>query len=115
MTRVEYSPDEMRIEVKGHAGGGQIGEDLVCAAVSALTGTLEEVFLVQHDMQGFIQKQSEGPVFRAWVQGTSPLKAQAFVVMETIATGLAALAEQFPECVSFEITGDGEEKDGKEV
>ena len=50
-------------------------------------------------------------LFKAWVLNSSPLLAQAVVVMETIATGLAMLASQFPENVDFELIGGEEEED----
>lgn len=106
MTNISYWPDDLIIKISGHAGAGEKGEDLVCAAVSALATTIEQVFLVQDQMQGHIAKIPETATITAWVPKCSPLLAQAFVVMETVATGLAAIAEQFPEFVSFEIIGE---------
>ena len=108
MTEIRYWPDELMIEVQGHAGAGEKGEDLVCAAASMLAMTLQQVFLVQDQMQGFTRRGPDEARFKAWVDKSSPLLAQAFVVMETIATGYAALAEQFPDHVSFEVIGEEE-------
>lgn len=40
MTTVFYNTDDMYIRVRGHAGAGQVGEDIVCAGISALTQAL---------------------------------------------------------------------------
>ncbi len=36
MTIVRCVPGEYRLRIEGHAGAGKMGEDLVCAAVTAL-------------------------------------------------------------------------------
>lgn len=116
MTKVIYNPDTMDLIVSGHAGSAEKGEDLVCAAVSALTNTLEQVFLVQDSMEGHVmRKAGERPFFHAWIPKGSPLLAQGMVVMETIATGLLALSEQFPAFVEFELRERGEEDYGDPV
>lgn len=109
MTDVKYWPEDLMIEVQGHAGAGEKGEDLVCAAASTLASTLEQVFLMQDQMEGISQREPDKARFRAWVNKTSPLLAQAFVVMETIATGFAALANEFPDHVAFDVITDKEE------
>jgi len=120
MTEVIYNPDTLDLIVTGHAGSGKPGEDVVCAAVSTLTNTLEQVFLVQDQMEGHImrkagnEKNGNQPIFHAWIPKGSPLLAQGIVVMETIATGLLALSEQFPDHVSFDLRERGEEENNGE-
>ena len=41
MIRVFYDPAEPEMTVVGHAGAGEKGGDLVCAAASILAGTLK--------------------------------------------------------------------------
>lgn len=36
MIHVKYYPDEVRLQVRGHAGFAPQGEDIVCAGISAL-------------------------------------------------------------------------------
>ena len=110
MTKVTYWPERMEILVDGHSGSAEKGEDLICAAVSALASTLQAVFAVQKDMHGDTLWNTERPFFHAWVKSDTELRAQAFVVMETIATGYAALAEQYPAYVSFEVITEEEEE-----
>lgn len=110
MTKVHYYPKTLDLIVKGHAGQAEKGEDLVCAACSTLANTLEAVFQVQKDMHGVVVRNEKTAQFHAFIhRNECQLMAQAFVVMETIATGYAALAEQFPDYVEFEvITEEGE-------
>lgn len=111
MTKVQYYPKTLDLIVTGHAGQAEKGEDLVCAACSTLANTLEAVFQIQKDMHGVVVRNDlTAPLFHAFIyRNECQLMAQAFVVMETIATGYAALAEQFPEYVEFEvITEEGE-------
>ena len=42
MTEITYNHQEKKVTIKGHAQSGEYGNDLVCAAVSALTYTLAE-------------------------------------------------------------------------
>ena len=109
MIKVTYWPASMDILVEGHAGSAEKGEDLICAAASALANTLEAVFDIQKDMHGRVNRNEATPFFHAWVYKDSHLPAQAFVVMETIATGYAALAEQYPDYVTFEVITEEKE------
>ena len=110
MTEVIYMPETMDIVVRGHSGSAEKGEDLVCAACSTLANTLKAVFQIQEAMQGYTSENAETARFHAWVDLATPLAAQAFVVMETIATGYEALAEQYPDYVSFKVVTEGGEE-----
>lgn len=110
MIRIKYWPETLDILVEGHAGSAEKGEDLICAAASALANTLEAVFDVQEDMLGCAVRKKEIPSFHAWIEPETQLLAQAFVVMETIATGYRALAEEYPEYVTFEVITEEEEE-----
>ena len=109
MTEVIYMPETMDIVVRGHSGSAEKGEDLVCAACSTLANTLKAVFQIQGDMKGYTTENAETARFHAWVDPETPLKAQAFVVMETIATGYAALEEQYPAYVTFKVITEEKE------
>ena len=41
MTRIEYDRAAFSLTMEGHAGAGEAGNDLVCAALSTLMMTLE--------------------------------------------------------------------------
>lgn len=40
MIRIKYFPEELRLQVRGHANYAPSGQDIVCAGVSALYGAL---------------------------------------------------------------------------
>ena len=111
MTKIIYDPDELDLLVEGHAQSGKKGEDLVCAAISALTMTLEATLKVQDSIISFVLKNQEKARFHAYISPKSPLRAQAMVIFETIATGLLALAEEYPEFVQFDIKEEEEAKE----
>ena len=53
MIRAEYVPHEHTLLVRGHAGSGDPGRDLVCAGVSALVLALREE-LLQLEEEGMV-------------------------------------------------------------
>lgn len=82
-----------RMEVCGHAGYAGRGEDIVCAAVSALTyaliGVLQEKGQIR-DLTvrpGYICVAAAGEVTGA---------------MELVRCGIAQLAARYPQCVKME-------------
>lgn len=95
MIRARLSRGEgLRLEVKGHAGAGRYGEDVVCAAVSALVDTLA-MGLARYDPGGRVTLQ-EG-LFR--YEGHPDRQAEA--IIETFVMGLKDLAGTESQHVSF--------------
>jgi uncharacterized protein YsxB (DUF464 family) len=92
-------------EVKGHAGAGPAGYDLVCAAVSILTRT---AFRVLSEREGIILRGGapERGVFRmeTGCQETGREFLDACGVFLT--DGLASVAEMYPEHVKLTIRRD---------
>lgn len=99
MTKVCYYPDEHRLEVKGHAGAAQAGQDIVCAAESALTFTL-------------INAATDDPAYMAHVyicQKDAEIRVQCYPdpeheplcreMFRTVLHGYLALQEEYPENV----------------
>lgn len=88
-----------RLTVKGHAGQGRHGEDIVCAAASALVETLILGLdrVIGQPAQG---RADPGDADLVFVQPTP--EAQA--VIETIAVGLRDLAQTEPRFVSWRET-----------
>ena len=85
---------ERRITVSGHAGHAPVGQDIVCAAVSALTyalaGYLEETGQAARICirRGFAEVEGAGDCGAAFA---------------LVRCGLAQLARQYPACV--QVTG----------
>ena len=91
MIRAVFGRD--RVTVMGHAGYAPKGQDIVCAAVSALVyaliGDLQERGLVRELVirPGYVTAAAKGPCREE---------------LELVRCGLAQLAAQYPQCVEVE-------------
>lgn len=102
MISVRYYKNENRITVDGHALYGESGKDIVCAAVSILTYTLNEnlkgittvkavfdsghaTICCENDMSRFVKAKSD-----------------IDTIFNVICKGYALLSESYPKHVSFE-------------
>ena len=85
------------LEVKGHANSAPYGQDLVCAAVSAiLTGCTNAI----QDEKAFHLDVSEGHYKLEAIDSLSPHDE---AVVETIITGLKTIADEYDKFVSIQI------------
>ena len=90
-----------RLASVGHSGYAQAGEDIVCAAVSALTQTAAIAF---EEMEiGVTQVDEEAALLTIELPSHLPLNEMhdAQVILRTIIGGLAAIAEEYPDYVSI--------------
>lgn len=105
MVEITYYRDCHRVTVKGHASSGELGKDLVCAAVSALTHTLA-ANVRQLALQGAVRdhdiKISSGcaeiscnPVARY----TSTVE----LVLDSVCIGYKVLAARYPEYLDYQV------------
>lgn len=99
--RVRRAPDGTILEltVNGHTGYADLGEDIVCAGVSALAVTaligLKKV--ADHPHEG---KASAGKMFvRLKPGGTPESLAKAQVILETTLLGLRDIARDYKDFV----------------
>ncbi|MCF0107713.1 MAG: ribosomal-processing cysteine protease Prp [Bacilli bacterium] len=75
------------LEVKGHANSAPHGEDLVCAAVSAvITGGFNAI----KDIENFHYELKEG---YAYLEAKETVSSHDLTVIETIITSLKTIAE----------------------
>ena len=105
MTRILYDERDFSLSAEGHAGAGERGSDLVCAAVSALMETLAAAVSAR--------KEALRPrVLRApgrYLVSCSPAKSQRALcraVFRTVFTGLELVANQYPDFVSARKAGE---------
>ena len=91
MIRVRMGPDRLRI--LGHAGYGRRGEDIVCAAVSALAYALIGVLQEQEKIRELTVRPGYIEVAAA---GSFP------GAMELVRCGIGQLAHQYPQYVMME-------------
>lgn len=86
-----------RLEVAGHAGRGAYGEDIVCAAVSALveTLTLGLTHVSAQPPRGAVDPGQADIVF------VQPMSIETRAIVETMVVGLKDLARSDPNAVRF--------------
>lgn len=102
MIRVTLTRDRKglprRLTVRGHAGQGRYGEDIVCAAASALVETLAI------GLKQVASQPADGLVEEGQAEFTflSPLSSEAQAIIETISAGLKDLAESEPRFVTWQ-------------
>ena len=83
------------LEVKGHANSAEYGQDLVCAAVSAVvTGGFNNLV----NVKDYEIKLDEGHTL---FKSERPLDAHDEVVIETIVCGLNTIAETNPKFIAI--------------
>lgn len=112
MTRVRYDRAGLSLTMEGHAGAGEKGEDLVCAALSALMMTLER--RMQERAERTLPSVRRAPGLFAL--RCTPVEDEALCreSFDTVAAGLAVLAENRPENVSLTLTGEDLEQEDEE-
>lgn len=107
MIQVTYHRQYNRVTVKGHAGSGPEGHDLVCSAVSALALTLAgnvAYMEAQEAVRNVITKLEEG---NAEIQCTPYRRYKDSVeqIYRAICVGFELLATKCPENISYEVLG----------
>ena len=85
------------IEINGHAGYAEIGKDIVCAGVTALTQTLIR------SMQGLTRDKVEYEVSpgRADIH-LGNLSEEGKLLVDSFFIGICLIADEFPEYVLIE-------------
>lgn len=107
MIQVTYHRQYHRVTVKGHAGSGPVGHDLVCSAVSALALTLAgnvSHMEAQEAVYSVTINLKEGD---AEIQCTPYRRYKDSVaqIYRAICVGFELLATKYPENISYEVLG----------
>lgn len=98
-----------RLEVFGHAGYAPRGQDIVCAGASMLMETLVYVLADCDEAECCAYNEPTRP--RVSVKLTGSIFPTDLTAMEFAKTGLALLAERYPENIHYEDKSkDGQEK-----
>lgn len=98
-----------RLEVFDHAGYAPRGQDIVCAGASMLMETLVYVLADCDEAECCAYNEPTGP--RVSVKLTGSIFPTDLTAMEFAKTGLALLAERYPENIHYEDKSkDGQEK-----
>lgn len=104
MIKITFKPKTWELELKGHAGFGKKGQDIVCSAVSTLFYTLGEAL---YDSASMLW---EAPIFKD-EDGEGYLCCQPIREYEgniartywTILVGMQMIANQYPKNVRFKV------------
>ncbi len=97
MTNVRYAPGEYRLRIEGHAGAGKPGEDLVCAAVTALAWTLIDALEQDDDFRAEIfLDQTAGIMDLRCDPDSDEAAEKCRYLLEIICGGLKLLEEHYP-------------------
>lgn len=100
MTEITYTKDAFIMTCRGHAGAGDLGNDLICCAVSTLAETLAAALAEKSIHRAIEFDEDSGLIF---VQAF-PEKGKAQEtenIFDTVAAGLAGIARENPEYVRF--------------
>lgn len=92
MITVTVNPD--RIDIRGHARAGPQGQDIVCAAVSALVQTLEPAIC---ELTNDLIDCEIGPGYFNLI--TKHLSSAARLLVDAFLVGISRIAESYPENV----------------
>lgn len=105
MIRIVYHRKYHRVTVDGHAQSGEVGHDLVCAAVSALAYTLGAAIA---NMEAAGQVRDAVADFgsgHAELACKAPhrLNATVTLVFDTVCAGFTLIAGKYRENVAYEV------------
>lgn len=107
MITVTYRPGKREIKIKGHAGAGDKGHDVICAAASMMFYNLCQMMLAAYDND----KAFAAPVKMQDEPGNARLQVTPATGYETwidhdflyALTGFHLLAERHPEYVTLKV------------
>ena len=104
MIEITYWPEKLFVQVDGHAGAGEKGQDIVCAAVSMLACVLAENVM---DAQEHGMLQAEPDIYladgcaRVHARPKRAWRKTMRTIFDAICIGFAMAAEQYPDRVKM--------------
>ena len=103
MIEIRYTPDDYRVDVRGHAGAGAPGQDPVCAAVTALVLTMAENAQRMQQLGGaeILTCQVEPGYFALRCAPAPGMDGVLRLMLECFCLGLYRLAQAHPEHVRY--------------
>lgn len=105
MIEICYDPEKLRLTVKGHAGAGVQGQDLICCAVSVMTYTLA-ANVRRMQRRGWLKKAkirlAPGDADISCVPAAGARDSVCSRV-DAVCLGFLMLAREYPDFVRFQI------------
>ena len=103
MTRVRYDRAGLRMRMEGHAGAGEYGRDIVCAAESILMLVLErQLQELEGENRVSVVKRPGAAEISCCSAGEKTLRCRD--VFETVFLGYQLLENMYPAYVRTELT-----------
>lgn len=106
MIEINYDRKKCMVTVSGHAQSGEMGHDLVCAAVSILVYTLAaNINDMGKDSTRFHKPKIAIEPGKAKIQcrPISGMKAVTALMMDSICVGFDIIAQKYPENVLYSV------------
>ena len=100
----EKAPGEYRLRARGHAGYGKPGQDIVCAAVSALLCTLGAYLEEGKDRWDLLENSARWGELETRVRGPEALEEIFAMTM----LGLGCLAARYPRHLTIQSASGGD-------
>ena len=107
MIRIVYRRDKHAVRIRGHAGSGEAGHDLVCAAVSILAYTLASCVVNMEETGEATDSRAVLCSGEAEIvcTPTKEMSGEVTRVMDAICGGFEILAEGYSANVTYERVG----------
>lgn len=103
MTKVTYDAENYMMEIDGHAGAGEPGRDIVCAAETILMRALVAAVMDERTKLRPAVRTRSGYA-RIQCAPTPRARATCRTMMRTVYTGYELLAQRYPEHVKVYTT-----------
>ena len=105
MTEIVYDPGALKISIVGHAGAGEYGKDIVCAALSILAQTLERRLIDEAEL--FLPAVEKEPGrMMVFCRAEEEAEERCREIFDTVFAGFTVLAENYPRFVNAVMTGE---------
>lgn len=90
---IQYNITPEEITIKGHAGHGKAGTDIVCAGVSCLVETVSDAL---EELCPGTQSESGSGYYHILLPGKYP---EEEIIRAVFEIGMGKIAATYPECV----------------
>lgn len=105
MVEIKFDANKYKLEAKGHAGSAPKGEDLVCAAVSALLGAMAQTGSDLWEGNSCMKPAKiiiKNGLGKVQLYPKEEYKETVSLMFYPICEGMQLIAEKYPEYATFE-------------
>lgn len=94
----EIGTDEIKIDMSGHAGFAEKGNDIVCSAISTIEYIITSYASMNPD-KGYLKRHDAGAGYS--IIRIIPASDEIYAVIEAAVLGLMGLEESYPEYINL--------------